>query len=481
MENKFERKLDLKLILSVIAAGLMSFTGVVVETSMNVTFPTLMKQFGVDTSMVQWITSGYLLVLSLIIPLSSFLKRRFRMKQIFLFAVIIFIIATVMCMLAPDFLILLLGRLLQGAGAGIALPLMFNIVLEQAPLDKMGFMMGIASLIAAIAPAVGPSFGGLVANTLGWRMIFAFLLPLLIVSMLCGIYAIRQSSATENISFDAAGYLLLALCFVSFIFAINSAGSKGWVSIQAAVLLLTAMAALILFVRHSEKVSRPLIKLSVFHSGKFDFSVLYLIMLQFICLGIGFLLPNYSQLVMGENALTAGCILLPGCIIGAILNPFTGKLLDRRGAALPILIGTVCALISSSMFAVSIKTASTTSLMLIYVFFAAAQGFTVGNIMTNGLRSLPDELNADGNAVFSTFQQLAGAVGTSVVSAIVASAQQKLPGDLAAGTRLGTQNSFLILLALSVFMAFCAVRAVLPNKNKSASRGRLCIEKRRFR
>ena len=147
MENNFERKLDLKLILSVIAAGLLSFTGVVVATSMNVTFPTLMKEFRVDTAMVQWITTGYLLVLSVIIPLSSFLKKRFRMKQLFVFAISIFMIGTILCMLAPTFALLLAGRLMQGVGTGIALPLMFNIVLEQAPLDKMGFMIGIVARV----------------------------------------------------------------------------------------------------------------------------------------------------------------------------------------------------------------------------------------------------------------------------------------------------------------------------------------------
>lgn len=462
MEQEFNRKLDLKLILSVIAAGLMSFTGVVVETAMNVTFPTLMKQFGVDTATVQWITTGYLLMLSVIIPLSSFLKKRFRMKQLFLFAVCTFIIATVLCMIAPSFLLLLIGRLLQGIGAGIALPLMFNIVLEQAPYDRMGFMMGIASLIAAIAPAVGPSFGGLVVNTLGWRMIFAFLLPLLVLSMLLGIYAIRQSSATEHISFDVSGYLLLVICFVCFIFAINAASSTGWISIRVAVLFLICFTALFTFIKHANKNS--LINLSVFRTGKFNFSVLFLILLQFICLGIGFLLPNYSQLVMGENALTAGCILLPGCIIGAVLNPFTGKMLDRRGAKLPILIGTASALISSVLFVAFLPIATTGLLVIIYTFFATAQGFTVGNIMTNGLRSLPDQLNADGNAVFSTFQQLAGAMGTSVVSTIVASAQHSLPADMTAGTRIGTQNAFLLLLILTLLLTFCACRAVLPEK-----------------
>jgi len=461
MNNEFERKLDLKLILSVVAAGLMSFTGVVVSTSMNVTFPTLMAQFSVDTAAVQWITTGYLLVLSITIPLSSFLKKRFRMKQLFLFAVSVFIIATIMCMTAPDFLFLLLGRLLQGIGTGIALPLMFNIVLEQTPFEKMGFMMGIASLIAAIAPAVGPSFGGLVVNTLGWRMIFAFLLPLLLISLLLGIYAIRQSSATERISYDALGHLLLAVCFVCFIYAINSAGRAGWISIRVAALFLVSLASMFQFVYHAGKVDRPLINIRVFQKSKFTFSVLYLIMIQFICLGIGFIIPNYSQLVMGDNALTAGCILLPGCVIGAALNPFSGRLLDRRGAALPILIGAGSALISSLLFAVFIKSASTEALAGIYILFAVAQGFTVGNIMTNGLRSLPPQLNADGNAVFSTFQQLAGAMGTTVASTIIAAAQQNMPEDIAAGTRLGAQNAFILLFALTILMAFFACKAVI--------------------
>jgi EmrB/QacA subfamily drug resistance transporter len=464
MENKFKRKLDLKLILSVIAAGLLSFTGVVVATSMNVTFPTLMKQFDVDTAMVQWITTGYLLMLSIIIPLSSFLKKRFRMKPLFLFANGVFITATVMCMLAPSFVFLLLGRILQGVGAGIALPLMFNIVLEQAPFDKMGFMIGIASLIAAIAPAVGPPFGGLIVSALGWRMIFAFLLPLLLISMFLGIYAIRQSSITEHVSFDIRGYLLLVIGFVCFIFAINSASSEGWFSMRVAILFLICLTALFFFVRHTNIVDKPLLDLSIFQESKFTFSVLYLILLQFICLGIGFLIPNYSQLVMGENALTAGCILLPGCIIGAALNPFTGKLLDYCGAMLPILIGTLSALIASLLFAVFITTSSTAGLTGIYVFFAVAQGFTVGNIMTNGLRSLPNQLNADGNAVFSTFQQLAGAVGTSVVSTIVAATQREQLSDIAAGTMAGTQNAFVLLFALAIVMAFCAYQAVHTRK-----------------
>ena len=137
-----DKKIDLKLIMSIVATGIMSFSGVVVETAMNVTFPSLMEEFQIGTSSVQRITTGYLLVLAAVTPVFS---------------------------------LLLLGRLIQGVGTGIALPLMFNITMEQVPEEKLGVMMGTASLITAMAPAVGPSLGGFIVNHFGWRIVFILL------------------------------------------------------------------------------------------------------------------------------------------------------------------------------------------------------------------------------------------------------------------------------------------------------------------
>ena len=249
MEIEYERNIDLKLILSILATGLMSFTGVVVETAMNITFPTLMKEFQIGISAVQWITTGYLLVLAVVIPVSSFLKKRFKTKSLFLFANLIFLTGTVLCAVAPSFQLLLAGRLLQGIGTGIALPLMFNIVLEQSPLDKLGLMMGIASLITAIAPAVGPSLGGAIVNSFGWRMIFVVLLPVLIFSFFAGLFSIIQVKPIEMVKFDLFGYLFLASCFVSFIFATSLAGTAGWISIPVVGLFILSVVTLIIFLQ----------------------------------------------------------------------------------------------------------------------------------------------------------------------------------------------------------------------------------------
>lgn len=440
--TEFERKIDPKLILSIIATGIMSFSGVVVETAMNVTFPTLMKEFQVGTSTVQWITTGYLLVLSVIIPASSWLKRRFRTKALFLTANLLFIAGTILCAFAPTFALLLLGRLIQGIGTGIALPLMFNIVLEQAPYDKMGSMIGIASLITT-------------GYLLDWRMIFVVLLPLLILSLFFGLSSIRQVSATEKLAFGWQDYLLLVLGFAAMIFGINLASSYGWISLPVLLLLAVSAASLVLFYRRSLCSKSPLIRVQVFRYTPFSLSVMVILLVQFICLGMGFLIPNYAQLASGENAFISGCLLLPGCIVGAVLSPFGGKLLDRVGAKTPILTGNVSVIVSAVCFALFLGKSGLLMITGFYIFFALGQAFSMGTTMTNGLSALPQELTSDGNAVINTVQQLAGAIGTAVCSTIVA-ASQASAHTMAAGTTTGTIHAFLLLAALAILTLGCS-------------------------
>ena len=173
----FERRLDARLIIAVVATGLMSFTGICVETAMNVVFPTLMREFNIPTSTVQWVTTIYLLVLAIIIPASSWLKKRFMTRTLFGASLALFIAGTLLGLWSPNFAVLMLGRVLQGAGTGITLPMMFNIIVEQVPTKNIGMIMGFATLTIALGPAVGPALGGFIINCAGWRMIFGSLLP----------------------------------------------------------------------------------------------------------------------------------------------------------------------------------------------------------------------------------------------------------------------------------------------------------------
>ena len=465
MPSSFERRIDAKLILSILACGLMSFSGVVVETAMNVTFPSLMTEFGVSTALVQWVTTGYLLVLTAIMPLSSLLKRRFRTKTLFLVAIVLFIVGTITCALASAFPMLIAGRVVQGLGTGLALPLMFNIVIEQAPLDRMGMMMGVATLITASAPAVGPSAGGLIVTLWGWRTIFWALLPLLAISLVAGLYAIRQVSETQQVKFSPAQFAALAGGFVCLVFATSSASTAGWLSAQVLGLFAAAVALLAAFVALSSRSENPLIRVAIFRNRRFVLCLAYMVLFQAIVLGLGYLIPYYGQVVCGQNAFDAGCLLLPGCIIGAILAPIGGRFLDILGARKPLTIGAGIQLLSMVLFIAVALGNDPWVFMAVYFIVPIAQGLSMSNSMTTGLTFLPESLKTDGNATFTTLQQLGGALGTAVCTSIVNASQTANAADMVAGTLAGTELSLYVLLGVSVVAAICIICVFVGKKS----------------
>lgn len=406
----FVRRADVKLFLSIVAAGLLSFTGVVIETAMNVTFPTLMREFSVGTSTVQWLTTGYLLVLATVIPTSSFLKHRFPLKKLFVAGNLLFLCGTVLDAVSGSFGMLLLGRLLQGAGTGIGLPLMFNLVLDQAPLNKIGTMMGAAMLVCALAPAVGPSLGGFIVGQFGWRMIFVALVPGLLFSLAAGLYAIRQSSPYGPRAFDFFGLGCLAVAFSCLLLLCSYASSLPLLPCLGLAAL--GLLAVAIFLRQENRLLKegkaPLLNLNVFHSASFDGAVLGLLLVQFLCL---------------------------------------------------------CILLSQAGYNLVLGSAGILGLTLVYVIFTVGQGLSAGNILTYAMGQLPEAIQPDGNAVCNTLQQLAGAVGTAVAAALVAAGQQA-GTDLAQGTSLGTAHAFFLLLVLALCQGGCIVWALKKGVKK---------------
>ena len=465
----FERKLDARLILSIVAAGIMGFAGAVVETAMNITFPTLMEEFGVSTATVQWITTGYLLVLAIIMPISAFLKRRFKMRTLFIWAASLFFVGTLMCATAPVFGLVIAGRLVQGVGTGISMPLMYNIVIDQAPRDKMGMMMGLVMFVGLIAPAVGPSLGGLIVTYLGWRMIFVVLMPFILLALVLGALTIRQATPTERVGFNVPQFIVLGLSFTCLVFATSSASTAGWLSAQVLGLLAGFVVLLVLFYFMASRSDDPLIHVEVLKSAPFTFGLLYIPLFASTILGLGYLIPNYAELVFDYSEFAAGCLLLPGVLVGAVLSPLAGRILDRYGAKRPILTGAICQFVAMALFAAVGCRAGVLWMAAIYVLTTIGQGLSGSNTMTNSLSYLPDNLKADGNACYNTLQQLGGAVGTAVATSIVNAAQAGA-ADIAVATSVGVQQAFWVLLGVSGAALACsiAVFVAAARQQKSA-------------
>lgn len=444
-------KVPAKLTLSVIAACLVSFCGLITETAVNIAFPAVMSTFGISTEMVQWLTTENLLVVAMITPLSAFLQKRFKLKQLFIFGTMCFIVGTIVAIFSPSFVFLLLARLIQGVGTGVGVPIAFCIILEQIPFEKVGTYMGYGALVSAAAPALGPTYGGVVNQTLGWRYIFVILIPVLIITLILGIATIEEKHKPEKVPVDIWGIVFIMLTFLGLVYGFaNIAAFQKNPGVEIAAFAI-GIIALILFVRHCRKCENPLINMDIFKNIPFVCHLVAFFLINAIMLGTSFLLPNYLQVALLCESMIAGFMLLPGAGLNALMGPFSGAALDKIGAKLPILIGTGLMTIGILLFTIFGMKLNTEMIIGFYIIFGIGCGIAFGNTMTVGNLRLPVQQKAYGNTCFNTLMQFAGAVGTSVCAALVSASQIKdnsLSYEMK--TAAGSTYGFVFLLLLAI-------------------------------
>ena len=424
-----------------------------------------MKEFNVNRATVQWMTTGYLLVASIIMPLSAYLKRNFSSRTLFITASVIFIVGLLIDVVAKDFSFLVIGRIIQGAGAGIAIPLMFNIILERTPMDKIGLLMGIGTMITAVAPALGPTFGGLIINTSGWRYIYILIIPVMIISLVMGLASIKKENVKiEHTKLDVAGFIGITITFIALILAFSNLAVIFEKPLTFILPLVVGIIALWYFIKHSLKTEHPLINIRVFHKINFTRGLGAYFIFQINTLGLSFILPNYVQIVNRSTAMTAGLLLLTGGLIGAIASPISGRLLDTYGPRKPIMTGALFEFVGGLLFCLFAAGFTSWQITLFYAVTMLGTGLVMGDTMTASLNTLSQKENADGNGLFNMAQQFAGAVGTSIVSAIMQFVQQlstkkTVSGQLNDASKVGV-ICLLILVVIGVYLLYQATKPV---------------------
>lgn len=444
-------RVPVKLTLAVIAACLVSFCGLITETAVNIAFPAVMNTFGVSTRTVQWLTTGNLLIVAMITPLSAFLQKRFKLKNLFIFGTLCFVLGTVVAIASPNFGVLLLARLIQGVGTGVGVPIAFCIILEQIPFEKVGTYMGYGALVSAAAPALGPTYGGVINQTLGWRYIFVLLLPVLLLTLILGVFTIEEKHEPERVPVDVLGILFIMLTFFCFVYGFANLASFQKNSVLEVAVFVIGFVALLLFVKHCSRCENPLIDIQIFKNIPFVCHLVAFFLINAIMLGTSFLLPNYLQIALLCESMMAGFLLLPGAGLNAIMGPFSGAALDKIGAKFPILIGTGLMTIGMLLFTVFGTKLHTSMIVGFYIIFGIGCGIAFGNTMTIGNLRLPVRQKAYGNTCFNTLMQFAGAVGTSVCAAFVSFAQnQDNAKSYEMKTAIGSTHGFIFLLILAI-------------------------------
>ncbi|MCJ2387268.1 MFS transporter [Pediococcus acidilactici] len=417
METK---KMSRKDIGGLFAIGGLIFVAVALETSLNVAFPTLAKDFSTTVSTVSWLTTAYLLTLSIVVPLSSYLNKVFSTKKLFIFANIFFLTATVLAGWSANFPMLIVLRVLQAIGAGIVLPLIFNYVAEITPFKLLGLLMGIANLIIGIAPALGPTYGGVVLSNISWQAIFRIAGIIPIITLILGAKCLKSEKApNKKPKFHFGSWLILSIFLITLVLGLEELVKEPLVAIM---LLIVSTIFLVVFIKHSHNLTAPLLDLTLLKNQHFLKNGIGFFIIQLTMLALNVLLPTYVQQSLHFSAQVSGLVILPGALLSAVLAPLSGHLLDKQGPKLTISVGSILNVISLALMAVALffNTFNIVLLMIFYILYMIGVGLSFSNVRTLSTMKLDQDKQADANSLLTTGQQLMGAIGTVFVSAILA-------------------------------------------------------------
>ncbi|ARK20195.1 MFS transporter [Sporosarcina sp. P26b] len=475
-EQKYEYLADnpnIKVIPIMLALIIGAFFAILNETLLNIALITLMDQFSITLPTVQWMATGFMLVMAVVIPISALLIQWFTTRQLFLGTMTVFTIGTIVAASAPTFAILLTGRLIQAVGTGLLMPIIFNVFLLIYPPHKRGKIMGLIGLVIMFAPAIGPTLSGVIVEYLGWRYLFLLVIPFALFSIAFGFkYLINVTEVTKP-KIDYLSLVYSSIGFGSLVYGFSSVGNsaKGFADPLVLLFISIGVIGIVLFVLRQLKLEEPIMNMRVFRYPMFTHAVILFLIIIMAMFASEIILPIYMQGPLALTAATAGLILLPGSILNGIMSPFMGSLFDKFGPRVLMIPATI--VLSATMFMMSRLTLETPIWVVVvsYILLMLAVSAIMMPAETNGLNQLPKKLYPHGTAVMSTLQPVAGAIGVSVFISIMNARQlhflekSQTPTDaLTADLALvaGVELVYFIAFAMSlvaVVLSFIVYRA----------------------
>ena len=435
-----------------------AFVVILNETIMGVALPRLIVALDITANAGQWLTTAFMLTMAVVIPITGFLLQRFNTRPVFIWAMSLFSLGTLIAATAPGFEVLLVGRVVQASGTAIMMPLLFTTVLNLVPAASRGRTMGNISIVISVAPAIGPTISGLILSVLDWRWMFLLVLPIAIVALVLGAMKVQNVTTPIRTRFDALSVILSAFGFGGLVFGLSNLG-EGTGNMPAAVgALVVSVLALAAFVVRQivlQRADRALLDLRTFTVPTFTFAILMIAISMVTLFGTIILLPIFMQDSLGLDPLWAGLLLLPGGLLMGLLAPFVGRIYDRIGPRLLVVAGSV--IVSAVLWSLLMLDQDSPVWWLLIAHMSLSLGLALlfTPLFTSGLAALPQRLYSHGSAIVGTVQQVAGAAGTALfisvmTSVIVAQGSTDVAADPSA-TASGVRAAFLVGAILSLF------------------------------
>lgn len=453
---------------SIVAVLLMGALLVVLnQTLLSPALPVIMQDMHVDATTVQWLTSGYSMVEAVVIPLSAYLLGRFSVRKLFILGLSIFAAGSLLAALAPAFIFLLLGRMMQASATGVVMPMVFTCILLIFPRERRGSAMGVVGLVIGFAPAIGPTLSGVLLDAVGWRALFSIVVALALVVIVVACFLLEDYGNFEKTTFDKPSVILCSLGLLSLLYGLSSITSSQTI-ILPIVLIVCGAILLACFVVRQSKLDVPLLRIQVLKTRNFAVTVTLVSTLQGVLIGTGVLLPIYIQTIRGFSALETGLVMLPGAVIGAVMGLIAGRLFDRFGARRLVIPGALLVFISALGLTLFDLDTTLVEICCVYTLLALAMQFIVNPINTWGINSLDNRVIQHANAVSNTLLQVGGSLGTAVLVSVSATSMFLYPDAPATEQAfLGDHLAFCVTAAI-IFLIFVAVCVFVRDRKVGA-------------
>lgn len=392
------------------------------QTILSTAFPTLMESFKVSASTVQWLTTGFMLVNGIMIPISAYLFNKFRTKPLYMTAMLIFLAGTLLCYTAQSFPMLLVGRLVQAVAVGVSIPMVQTIMLSIFPPEKRGTAMGLAGIVVGLAPAIGPTLSGWIIDRFSWRDLFGMILPIVLIVLVLAAFFMRDVLENEDQKLDILSVVLSTLGFGGLLYGFSSVGNDGWGSMTVIGSLIVGAILTALFVWRQLRMEEPFLDVTVFKTWRFTLSTFLGSTVFMMMIGVEMVLPMYIQNIRGQDAFHSGLILLPGALMVGVMMPITGRLFDKYGIRRLAISGLFIATCGTLPLMFLTRDIPMFFLTVIYAIRMVGIAMVMMPVTTAGMNALPNNKISHGTAVNNTFRQIMGSVGTAILVSVLSNA-----------------------------------------------------------
>ncbi|WP_080873823.1 MDR family MFS transporter [Oceanobacillus timonensis] len=448
------------------------FISILNQTTMITAIPPIMEEMNVSANTGQWLTTVFMLVNGVMIPVTAFLMERFTTRQLFITAMTVFAVGTAFSALAPNFEMLLLGRTIQSSGAGVIMPLMQTVFLLLFPVQNRGVAMGLVGLVISFAPAIGPALSGWVITTFSWRAVFLIILPIAIIVILVAAKVMKNVTELTYPKMDIISIILSSFGFGGFLYGFTSAGNNGWGSMITITTLVVGVVALTGFIFRQLRMKTPMLEFRVFKNPIFTLSTIIPMIAFMGLIGTETLVPLYMQNGRSFTAMEAGIALLPGALVNGMMSPITGRIFDHFGAKWLSVIGLTIITVSTFFFS---NLGPSTSMLMITILYAIRM-FGLSMVMmpvtTAGLNQLPRELIPHGTAMTNTMRQVSASIGTAIVITVMTTTEisAEINPDIAYPMIHGVNVAFMVITVLSlvgIVLSFFIKKGHSPDQEES--------------